>query len=232
MHTRLLLLAAAMLLALPLPAATLQDVKGALHEFRGASPVSITLVSSDQRTDGKEKGESHGTSVAEDDGARIHLIHDKKDLAGQRQTKRGADYSVGAAEAAEMLNFAPSLLKTLEGATVKRITQTMRNGKSVTLLEINPPRQKDDDGDKWIKNYVDTLLLWVDNKGLPVAAERTKQMKIRIVVVGFEVFEKDELQFEAVNDHLVVTKRVTASSGSGLGQGESGVKSVVASIAR
>jgi hypothetical protein len=221
-----------LLAATPTNAATLQDVKNSLSALRGATPLRVAVASSDVRSDGKTKGESRGNSVIADDGTRIHLIHEKKDLLPREDKKRGADYSVDAGEAAELLNYAPSLLRVIDKATLKRMTSTMRSGKPVTLLELTPVREKDEDGDKWVKNYVDTLLLWVDARGVPVAAERTKQMKVRFVVVGFEIAQKDELQFEPANDHLVVTKRTTASSGSGLGQGESGVKTVVASILR
>ncbi len=217
-------------LAAPARAVTLDDVRRGLADLRGLVPIAAKLVSVDQRTDGKEKGESRGTSVAEDDGTHIRLVHDKKNLVHRDEKKRGADHSVGAAEAAELLNFAPVLSKILDGATLKRVTQTSLNGKPATLLEIVPLRVKDEDGDKWVKNYVDTLLLWIDGGAVPIAAQRTKQLKARIVVVGFEIKQKDELHFARANDRLVVTKRTTESSGSGLGQTESGTKTIAVAI--
>jgi hypothetical protein len=216
--------------ALPAGGVTLDETRRALGALRGAEPITVRLVSADLRTDGKDKGESRGTSLAEDDGTYIKLIHEKKGLVRRDEKKRGADHSVSAAEAAELMNFAPSLLKMLEGATLRKTTPAQVNGRPATLFEVVPVREKDEDGDKWVKNYVDVLLLWVDGAGLPLAARRTKELKARIVVISFEVKEKEELQFAHVSDRLVVTKRTTDSSGSGLGQKESGTKTIAVTV--
>jgi hypothetical protein len=211
-------------------AVTLDDVKRNLSELRGAVPLTIKLASVDQRSDDKENTESRGTSVAEDDGTYIRLVHEKKGLTRRDEKKRGADHSVGAAEAAELLNFAPSLLSMMEGATLRKTTPTTHGGKPATLLELTLPRVKDEDGDKWIRKYVDTLLLWVDGAGTPLAAQRIRELKARVVVIGFELKDKDDLTFVRAGDRLVIAKRVTTSSGSGLGQSERSTKTVSATI--
>jgi len=216
------------LAAVPAGAITLDDTRRALSALHGSEPISVKLVSADLRTDGKDKGESRGTFVVEDDGTYIRLIHEKKNLV--REKKRGADHSVSAIEAAELTNFAPALLKLLEGATLRSTKPAQVNGRPGTLFEIVPVREKDEDGDKWVKKYVDVMLLWVDNTGFPVAARRTKELKARVVVIGFEVKEKDELQFAHVADRLLVTKRTTDSSGSGMGQTESGTKTIAVTV--
>lgn len=220
----------ALTVALPARAVSLDEVRRGLAELRGAAPITARVVAVDSRSDGKEKGESRGTSIAEDDGTHIRLIHEKKGLRRRDEKNRGADHTVGAAEAAELLNFAPELTRILDQATLKRVSQTSLDGKPATLFEIVPLRVKDEDGDKWIKNYSDTLLLWTDASGFPLAARRTKQLKARIVVVGFEMRQKDDLHFVRANDRLVVTKRTTESSGAGLGQNESGIKTIALSI--
>ena len=211
-------------------AVTLDDVRRTLSTLQGSTPITVRLTAADLRTDGKEKGESRGTSSAEDDGTYIRLIHEKKGLVRREEKKRGADHTVNAADAAELMNYAPSLLKTFEGATIRRTSATTVGGRAATLFEIVPVRVKDEDGDKWVKNYVDVLLLWVDATGVPIAARRTKEIKARIVVIGFEVKEQDDLQFARTNDRLVVTKRTTQSSGSGMGQTESGTKTISLAI--
>lgn len=218
------------LLATDAGAATLDAVRRSLAELPGRVPVSARLVSADSRTDGNEKGESRGTSVAEDDGTHIRLVHEKQGLVRRDDNKRGADHSVTAAEAAELLNFAPALLRMLEGATVRKSTPTTVNGRPATLLELGLQRKKDRDGDKWVKSYEDVLLLWLDGNGLPVAARRTRHIKARVVVVGFELNEKDDLQFQRGSDRLLVTRRTTESSGSGLGQSEKGKKTITLTV--
>lgn len=211
-------------------AATLDAVRRSLAELPGRLPVSARLVSTDQRTDGKETGESRGTSVAEDDGTYIRLIHEKQGLVRRDENKRGADHSVTAGEAAELLNFAPALLRMLDGATIRKSTPATINGRSATLLELGLQRKKDPDGDKWVKSYEDLLLLWIDAGGVPLAARRTRHIKARVVVVGFEINEKDDLQFQRGADRLLVTRRTTESSGSGLGQSEKGKKTIAVTV--
>ncbi|HET7433977.1 MAG TPA: hypothetical protein VFN10_04600 [Thermoanaerobaculia bacterium] len=233
MHFRSAFLAALAALIVPLSAhaVNVTDVRRALSGLRGETPVSIAVNSVDQRSDGKQNGESRGSSILEDDGTNIRLVYAKKALAPKDQKKRGADHSIAPADAAELLNYAPSLLKLMEGATIKRTAITAWNGRSATVIEIEPVREKDPDGDKWVKAYEDALTLWVGADGVPLAAHHNLHIKARIVVVGFELKQDDDLQFERVNDRLVVTKRTTTSSGSGLGQSENGTKTITATIA-
>ncbi|HEX2061857.1 MAG TPA: hypothetical protein VHK90_14045 [Thermoanaerobaculia bacterium] len=234
MHRRLGLLALC-LLTLNVRAVTLDDVRRSLAELRGASPLNVKIDSHHRRNDDeKKKVESSGTSRAEDDGTHLRLVHDKNELRklNAKTEAQRADHSVSATEAFDLMNYAPRLLKTLEGATLKRVTQSTLDGTVATLLEIVPVREKDEDGDRWIKNYVDTLLLWIGPNGVPIAAERTQKIKARIVVIGAEFDRKEKFRFVRTGDRLVVSRMSSESSASGLGQKESGVKSASVSIVR
>lgn len=229
-HSALLLLLA---LALPARSLTLDEVRRSLAGYHGASPMSARIDSAERRLDGKEKSESSGTSVVEDDGTQIRLVHDKNELRRrQLEKKNRADHSVGAAEAMELMNYAPKLLKELEGATLKRVTQTALDGAPATLLEIVPVREKDEDGDKWVKSYTDTYLVWLNAGGIPVAAERTLKLKARIIVIGLEMHKKEKFRFTRAADRLVVTRWSDETSGSGFGSSENGTKSATVTILR
>jgi hypothetical protein len=223
------------LLGVPAHAITLDELRRSLAEFHGEAPMRIRIDSTDRRGEGKEKVESRGASVAEDDGTSIRLVHDKKELRQQLAKKTSnnrADHSVPATEVFEFMNYAPSLLKTLEGATLKKATPTTLDGNPATLLEIIPVREKDEDGDKWIKGYNDTLLLWLGPGNVPLAAERTTKIKARIVVIGVEFNKKEKYRFTRSGERLLVAARSVESSSSGLGKSESQFKTAMVSVLR
>ena len=226
---RKLFAAALLALALPAGAVTLDDLRRTLTELRGATAFSVRIDSTHRQLDGKKNRESSGTSIAEDDGGHIRLVYDKALLRNRKKDER-TDPNVGAAEADELMNYAPALLEMLEGAKLVRATQTTLDGTAATLLEITPAREKSDDDDKWVKSFVDELRVWVGPGGIPIAAERTLQIKARVVVISAEFGKKDKLRFTRAGDRLVATKRTTESSSSGMGQNANSVKSVAVAV--
>jgi hypothetical protein len=221
-------------LNVPAHATALDDLRRALGELRGEAPLRVKIDSTDRRGEGKEKRESRGTSIAEDDGTSIRLVHDKKDLRVQlsKKSDNRTDHSIPADEVFEIMNFAPWLLKTIEGATLKKVTPSTHDGQPATLLEIVPVREKDQDGDKWIKNYSDTLLVWVGAGNVPLAAERTMKIKLRIVVISFELNKKEKWRFMRAGERLIIAAKSLDSTGSGLGKSETEFKTAVVSILR
>lgn len=231
MHARL---AAIVLLALSLPAyaITLDELRRSLATFDGETPLRVKIDSTHRRGEGKERKDSRGSAIAEDDGTSVRIVHDKKELRQQLSKKSNdrTDHSVPAADAYELMNFAPSLLRILDGATLKKVTPAMLDGNATTLLEIVPLREKDEDGDKWIKNYADTLLLWLGPGNVPIAAERTTKIKARIVVIGIEFTKKEKWRFLRAGERLLVAAHSLESSGSGLGKSENEFKTAMVSI--
>ena len=229
-------IAAALLLVFTLPsqALTLDDVRRSLAEFRGASALSVRIDSQHVRHDGKKKTASSGSAVAEDDGVMLRLVHDKKALRQQLTKRQGdrTDFNVDASDVLDLMNYGPKLLKTLEGATLKSVKTTTLDGAPATLVEVVPVREKDEDGDKYVKSYADTLLLWLGPGSVPVAAERIMKIKARVVVIGFELHRKEKFRFTRAGDRLLVAKHTEESSGSGLGQSENETKSSSVSVVR
>jgi hypothetical protein len=164
----------------------------------------------------------------------LRLVHDKKTLRQQLTKSQSdrTDFNVDASDVLDLMNYGPKLLKTLEGATLKSAKATTLDGVPATLVEIVPVREKDEDGDKYVKSYVDSLLLWLGPGSVPIAAERTTKIKARVVVIGFELLRKEKLRFTRAGDRLLVAKRNEESSGSGLGQSENESKSSSLSIVR
>jgi hypothetical protein len=217
---------------LPIHALTLDELRKSLVEYRGAAPLRVKIDSSERRNDGDRKLKSSGSQLAEDDGVNIRMVHDKAALRRQEQEKRRADHTVSARTALELMNFGPALIKSLEGATLERAVKTSLDGAPVTLLEIVPVREKDEDGDKWVKSYADTLKLWVGADSVPLALERKVKIKARIVVMSIEMERTEKRRFLRAGDRLVVTKYTTDETSSGFGQKEQSAQSTSVSIVR
>jgi len=225
MHMRNTILAL-LALALPAQAFTLDELRKSLSEYRGDSAMRVKIDATHRRGEGKSVKQSSGSSIAEDDGASVRLVHDKKELRKQLAKKDSdrTDHDVSAAEAMELMNFAPSLIRMIEGATLKRAVPTTFEGAAATLVEFMPVREKDEDGDKYIKSYVDVVTLWLGPGNVPIAAERTMKIKARILVISAEFEKKEKFRFARNGDRLIVTAHSMDSTSSGLGRSEKEAK--------
>jgi hypothetical protein len=222
MHARVALLALSLFAALPGSAITLEELRRSLSEYTGETPLKVKIEATLRRGEGDKKREGAGVAIADDDGTTLRMVHDKKELSRHLTEKKNKrlEADVNAGDAMELMNYGPPLLRILEGATLKKTSATTLDGNAATLLEIVPLREKDEDGDKWIKGYSDTLLLWISANGVPVAAERTLKIKARIVVVGVEFNKKEKHRFVRVGDRLLAGARSVENASSGLGKSE------------
>jgi hypothetical protein len=201
---------------------TLDELRRSLAEFHGDSPMRVRVDAVHRRNAGKETKESRTASVVEDDGTSLRIVHDKKELR-KHQTgakRQRSDDDVTAGGALDLMNYAPRLLELLEGATLKRAVPSSLDGAPATLVEFVPVREKDEDGDKWIKNYEDLVTVWLGPGNVPIAAERNTAIKVRVVVIGAEFSNKEKYRFARNGDRLVVASHAADSASSGLGRSE------------
>jgi hypothetical protein len=233
MQTRLAALVslATFLVASSAGAVTLDDVRRTLTSMQGASSLKVRIETNARRVDGKEKTQSNGFSVAEDDGQFLRMTHQKDQLRPRMERGERADSSVGPTEAVELMNYAPALLKALDGATLKKSTAASYEGTAVTLLEIVPKREiRNPRLEKFVRSFSDVLLLYVGPGGVPVAAERTQSVKASLLVIKFEAQSKEKHRFVRSSDRLIVARHTSEFATSGLGQNGSGHETSVVSI--
>ncbi|HEX7154831.1 MAG TPA: hypothetical protein VF618_25335 [Thermoanaerobaculia bacterium] len=217
------LAAVALFLALPLHAITLDDVRRSLGELRGASAITVRIDTNDRRTEGKKNTNTTQMLVVAQDGAGVRLVR----ATPPKANKKDEETAVGKAK--ELMNFAPELLKWLEGATLKRVSASSFEGNAATLLEIVPQREKSDNS-RFVKSFADVLLLWLGPDGRPLAAERTQALEARVLLIGFKVRSKETLRFAAAGDRLLATKQVLDIASSGLNKDQSGVKTTTVTV--
>lgn len=231
MQIRLAILSLTLLYAAHAFALTLSDVRRSLSTMKGTSALKVRIETTSVRNDGKEKTQSSGTSLAEDDGQLLRMVHRKSQLRPRVERGQRAESSVGPSEAVELMNYAPALLKALDGATLRKATPATFEGAPVTLLEIVPKREvRNSRLEKFIRNFSDVLLLYVGPGGVPVAAERTQSIKASLLVIRFEAETKEKQRFTQAADRLVITRRTTQFAASGLGQDDTGLETNVVSI--
>ena len=211
-------------LALSSHAVTLEDVRRTLASLDGTSALKVRIDTSSLRIEGKNRTQSTSSSVAEDDGELLRMVHRKSQLPPPR-TERGPrpDSSVGPSEAVELMNYAPAMLELLEGASLKKVSQASFEGTATTLLEIVPKREvRNPKLERFVNKFGDVLLLHVAAGGVPIAAERTQSIKASLLVIRFQASSKERRRFVRVADRLLVARQTVDVATSGLGQNESG----------
>lgn len=214
----------------PLHASTLDLTRTKLRELGATTPLAATL---DHQVTGKteNRDEERGrvTVRIEARDGELSISHTRESLrevaAEQRDpdpdrsrpTTRAID-SVEASKIAGMIDFAPRLLRDLEGATIVRQSRVRRNGVPSTLLELDLEVRLSEESKKRIKSAESTMKLWVDESGVPIASEKRSSLSGRILVIRFSGSENEDLEYQVAGDRFVVTRAVHTSEGSGFGQ--------------
>jgi hypothetical protein len=124
-----------------------------------------------------------------------------------------------AQEISEYLQAAPKLAATLDHATLVADEGDTRNGVALRrlTLELDPPLSKSDR--KYVKKLKATARVWLDDAGMPVAAEQSVEISARaMLVISFETSQRETYEFKRHGDRLVVTRHHSESSGSGAGE--------------
>ena len=130
------------------------------------------------------------------------------------QTELGG---LSAWDAVALLDAAPGLLNELEGATLVEARADLRDGRPALRLSLALRRRSDPDLDSAIKQYEDTLQLWLDDEGWPSAMERTVRIRGSKFLVRFAGETRLSASYVRVADRLVVARQVEESVSEGMG---------------
>jgi hypothetical protein len=230
----LLSLVLALSLASPLPAGSLDDLRGALQKLPGGDPVRATMEHSfwRQTMDDKKPTVTQGRVTAQvEDGpqglkvawARPTLQQAIKELAAQEREPesttptRTALRNVDPLEAAESLNHAEALLRDLAQAQVLEERAEAWQGRPAKLLVLKltpniPAGQR-----KYLKELKVDAKVWVGQDGLPLAFSSQVAFKGSRMFISFEGGNSQELQFARVGNRLVVTRTTSEDRSAGFG---------------
>lgn len=214
-----------LLLALPLRANGLDDLRATLGHLQGPGPIHGTYEVHTwvKGGSGKEVEESTGSASAwlEEDGSSLQIRWDKgllKKMAEEEdqvkdkkaKVQDSTATGVGAASLTDMasaVDFAPKLARLLGYSQLKQERADTYQGKPAKCLDlqINPPRSEEDQ--KKMKEFSFTAQIWVGADGLPMAANFARTLKAKVLFFSIENVRQEDCVFTLAANRLLLASR-------------------------
>ena len=231
MKTRALLL----LLALPLSADTLSDVKAAVGRLSATTPVNATYtVQSNVKSSGKfgnvDAPVSVSAEVSQDPtGLTVRLAQPLLKKASAEMLTPGGDTAsrsnisaVDNLQIADALDFRDPLLGMLAMGKVTEEKRVLWSGKQARMLvlKIEEPQRKSAREIRLgkVSTEEDRLSVWIGDDLIPLAAERVRRQKGGFLMFKAETATKTSYVFTRAGDRLVMAKREETGGGTVMGQ--------------
>ena len=213
------------LLPLPLRADALAEVRAALERLAPSETVRArVVVSRSQIEKEKPKGpERKGEATVEHGpaGLSIHLdpsVLPKPGTKAERKRQDETTVRLDPGDAVKLLDPAVELRQMLDGATLVADRVEPFEGKPRRTVVFRVVPDVDEEDRKALKRYDDVVTLRLDADGLPVALERTLDMKFAKLLISFTVSQRESRRFARVDGRLLTMSATEESHGSGLGQ--------------
>ena len=227
--------ALALLLAVPLAADPLGDVRVALGKLTAGQPIRATYeVQRSVANEGKFDNDSFtGKAVVELEGGggdfRVVFPRPLLDQISREQETQMQDVNrstptvsaisqIDPVETANAIDFAPTLLRMLHGAKVVSDAPSTFQGKPARAMVLRlADRVRKEDGGR-VKISENRLTLWLGADLVPVGAEHLLNAKFSFLIFKGESKQKKSWYFAQVADRLVRVRHESTESGSGMGQ--------------
>ena len=226
----LALFASLPLAAAPLTADPLAELRSRLEALHPQQTVRarIELVSRSESSEDEQPAVSSETVIVELGPTGLRMEWTPAQLAAARDAEwrrqrdpdaPQSDATLGelpAWDAARLLDSSASLRLAIDGATLVENRADQLDGAPARLLVIRP-RSSLSKTDKTTKRYDDTLMLWLDADGYPLAADRKVEARGSKFLISFGFSEHVTRRYSHIGEHLVVTRQTRESSSEGLG---------------
>jgi hypothetical protein len=239
---RILLLLA---LALPAIADPLADVRAALGRLTAREPIRATYelqhsIANEGRFD-NDKFTGKVSVELEGDGGAFRIVFPRPLLeqVGREQQAHAQNVEqktptvsalaeIEPVATADAVDFAPVLLRMLDGAKLLSDTNATFQGKPARALVLRlADRIPKEDAGRF-KISENRLTLWLGPDLVPVGAEHLLNAKFSMLIFKGESKQKKSWYFAQVADRLVRVRHESSQSGSGMGQKSS--QSMVATL--
>jgi hypothetical protein len=237
-------LALALTLALPAIADPLTDLRGALTRLSAKEPIRATYelqrTVNNEGKFGNDKFSGKVTVEIEGDtnGFRILFPRTLLDQIAREQTAESknpkqttptvsAVQELDPVETSQALDFAPSLLRQLEGAKLVSDGAGTWQGKPVRVLILRLADEPHDGPGK-VTVLENKMTLWLGTDLVPLAVEHIGAGKFSFLIFKGEAREKKSWHLTRVSDRLVPYRHESTQTSSGMGQ--KGNESVVATV--
>lgn len=126
--------------------------------------------------------------------------------------------SVQGTEVADCLDFASLLLRETENARLIEARSGSVDGKPARLLLLAIPARLSSFQKKHVKSLEVKMSVWVREDGLPVAVDRSSQLKASFFLVGVDNVHKESWRLIKIGDRLLARRHEEETAASGLGQ--------------
>jgi hypothetical protein len=233
--SRRTLFIATLLIASPLRADSLADLRAAVTRLTAREPIRVTLevrrtIDSQGKIDTTNSSGSASADVIRDaEGIKLAFAQSLIDKAQAEERlhqldqkkpapTHGAVQDISPMDAAETIDFSDPLLRMLALARLKEERRVAFQGKPARLLvfDLQAPETKGGVGS--VTYSENRLTVWMADDNTPLAAERSQKGSAGILFIKGELTSRETWSFIRSGDHLVVGRYELAFTGSGLGQ--------------
>lgn len=242
---RLFLLA--LCLVLPLSADGLTNLRTNLAKLGGGDAVKATVDYGfwQQTTEDKKPVQTQGKVIVnvEDGPQGLRLGWGKQVLQQAAQESRAkakdpekttgtrtALKTVDAIEAAELMNYAEPLLRSLEGAQLLEEKAESWQGHPAQLLILKVEPKMPASQKKYIKKMDLQAKVWVGADGMPLATSINMAFTASRFFISFEGTQKEERHFQKSGNRLVVASVLSEDTSSGFGQSTASKKTTTVNL--
>lgn len=122
-----------------------------------------------------------------------------------------------------MVDFAPVLLRQIDGARLSSQRDEDHDGKPTHLLVFDVPLPASASKRMTIKHYTGQIKVWLGADGVPLAAQNVMQVKGRKLLISIEFENTTDYAMEVIGTRLVVVSRRTREAQSVFGKDGSSV---------
>lgn len=126
-----------------------------------------------------------------------------------------------------MVDFAPVLLRQLDGATLASQSDEAYDGKPAHLLLFDVPLPASASKQMTIKHYTGQIKVWLGADGVPVAVQRVVQVKGRKLLISIDIGNTTRYTLKVIGTRLFAVSRHSEESHSVFGKAGSSVTDAV-----
>ncbi len=131
-----------------------------------------------------------------------------------------------------MVDFAPVLLRQIDGATLASQRDETHDGKPAHLLVFDVPLPPSASKQMTIKHYTGQVMVWLGADGVPLAVRDVVEVKGRKFLISIEFGNTTDYAMNVVGTRLVVVSRHTVETHSVFGKtGSSSTDAVLTPVA-
>lgn len=238
-------IAALLLFALPLAADPVADVRAALTRLPAHEPIRATYeLQQTVANEGKFDNDAFtGKASIELEGGEGGLrffvptpvlaqIEQEQNAKNHNQNLKTPTVTalkeIDPVETANAIDFAPVLLRLLEGAKLVSDAQATWQGKPARAMVLRVRDDLDDDDKGRVKISENRLTLWLGPDLVPLAAEHLVSAKFSLLIFKAESKQRKSWHLAHVADRLVRVHYESQQTSSGMGQ--KGNQTIVATL--